>query len=172
MMNYLSEKWGIEEITTESIAELQQGTLRNNDYGAGALESKGGGLSSIPRGIVDVLARPFIWEISNPLTLASALEINFVLLLLFLNRSSVKSFFQRSLRHRLSTFILAFVLIYVLSVGIFENNIGLIARHRSLIFPFLFIMAYGYYHKRRPQIKRNLVHGMPGKLIGHAPTIH
>jgi hypothetical protein len=163
MMNYLSEKWGVEEITTESIAELQQGTLRHNDYGTGALEQKSGGFSSIPRGIVDVLARPFLWEGTSLLSLASALEINFVLLLLVMNRRAVTLFFSDSLRHRLSTFVLSFLVIYVLSVGMFENNIGLIARHRALIFPFLFLLAYGYYHqflagspfvrKRMPPIK-------------------
>jgi hypothetical protein len=149
MMNYLSEKWGIEDLSSESISELQSGTLRNNNYGSGALEQKSGGLSSIPRGVLDVLARPFIWEGTNPLALASSLEINFVLFLLYTNRRSVSTFLKESLRHRLSTFILAFLVIYILSVGLFENNIGLIARHRAIIFPFLFIMAYGYYHTPR-----------------------
>lgn len=159
LMSYLSAKWSVDDLSSESIAQLQSGTLRNNNYGTGALEQKSGGFATIPRGIVDVLARPFLWEGTNPLALASALEINFVLLLLFLNRRSLMIFLREGLRHRLSTFILSFVAIYVLSVGMFENNIGLIARHRSILFPFLFIMAYGYYYgerksKEKPQEKK------------------
>jgi len=156
MMNYLSEKWGIEDLSSESIAEIQQGSLRNNNYGTGALEEKSGGLASVPRGIVDVLARPFIWEIDSILALASAFEINFVLLLLFMSRQSVGRFLRESLKRRLSTFILAFVGIYILSVGLFENNIGLIARHRAIIFPFLFVMAFGYYYSK-DEVQRRMM---------------
>lgn len=144
LLNYLSDKWGVEDFTNESLTELQSGTLRYNNYGTAALEEKGGGITSIPRGILDVLARPFIWESGSLLTFASALEINSVLLLLWIRRRSVKLFFKNGLKHRLSTFVLSFVLIYVVSVGLFENNIGLIARHRSIIFPFLFLMAFAY----------------------------
>lgn len=161
LMNYLSSKWSVEDLSSESISQLQRGTLRNNNYGTGALEQKSGGFSSIPRGVVDVLARPFLWEGTNPLALASALEINLVLLLLYLNRRSLMMFLREGLRHRLSTFILAFVGIYILSVGMFENNIGLIARHRSILFPFLFIMAYGYYYS----IRRKPVAQFPQKTI-------
>ena len=144
MANYLSDLWGIEEFSNDELTELQRGTLRNSNYGTGALDSKGGGIASIPQGILDVLARPFLWEIRNFLTLASSLEINFVLLLLFIKRKSVFRFIRYSLSNRLSTFSLAFVLIYTITVGIFENNIGLIARHRIIILPFLFLMAFAY----------------------------
>ena len=144
MANYLADLWGIQEFSNDELIELQQGVLRNSNYGTGALEEKEGGLSSIPQGLLDVLARPFIWEVNNPLTLASAFEINFVLLLLFIKRKSVFHFIKNGLNHRLSTFSLSFVFIYVTTVGIFENNIGLIARHRIIIFPFLFLMAFAY----------------------------
>lgn len=144
ILNYISDQWGVEDFSNESITELQSDVLRNNDYGTGALEKKSGGLASVPRGVIDVLARPFLWESTNPLTLASALEINFMLLILFLNRKSVGQFIRYSLQNRLSTFALSFLFIYILSVGIFENNIGLIARHRTILFPFLFLMAYAY----------------------------
>jgi hypothetical protein len=144
LANYLSDQWGVEEFSNEELTELQSGTLRNNEYGTGVLDEKSGGIGSIPQGIVDVLARPFLWEIRNILTFASAIEINAVLFLLFWKRKSVVRFVKDSLTHRLSTFTLAFVFIYVVTVGLFENNIGLIARHRSIIFPFLFLMAFAY----------------------------
>lgn len=142
LFNFLAKEWGIEEFSTETISQLQSTTLHYNNYGGGALEQKSGGLASIPRGVIDVLARPFIWESRNLLSLASSFEITFVLVLLFVKRKSVLFFIKKSLDNKLSTFVLAFLIIYILSVGIFENNIGLIARHRALIFPFLFLMAY------------------------------
>jgi hypothetical protein len=159
ILNYISELWGVEDFSNESITELQSDVLRNNNYGTGALEQKSGGLASIPRGVIDVVARPFLWESSNLLSLATALEINFMLLILFLNRRSVLTFIRNSLKNRLSTFALSFIVIYVLSVGIFENNIGLIARHRTIMFPFLFLMAYSYAHvpKGRTNIKPTVV---------------
>lgn len=144
LLNYLSQEWGINEISNEELTELQQETLRHNDYGSGSLDEKQGGLSSIPRGVVDVLFRPFIWEIDNILSLASTIEINFVVILLLVKRKSVFQFIRNGLKHRLSTFALAFVGIYVVTIGLFENNIGIIARHRAIIFPFLFLMAFAY----------------------------
>ncbi|HYG19318.1 MAG TPA: hypothetical protein VD816_10320 [Ohtaekwangia sp.] len=170
ILNTLSAQWGLEEFSGDSIATLQQGVLRNNDFGTGALEQKSGGFTSIPRGVVDVLARPFLWEGTNLLTLASAIEINFALFLLLLNRRPLQRFLKDSLRHRLSTFVTAFVVIYVLSVGLFENNIGLIARHRTIIFPFLFLMAYGYYYQYHPVVNRLKRKIKPNPVRSHAPS--
>jgi hypothetical protein len=144
LLNYLSAEWGVEDLSNESIMEFQKGTLHYNNFGAASLEEKKGGFASIPRGALDVLARPFLWESRNILSFASAIEINFVLLLLIIKRKSVILFFKNGLRHRLSTFVLAFLGVYVLSVGLFENNIGLIARHRAILFPFLFLIAFAY----------------------------
>jgi hypothetical protein len=144
LLDLLGEKWRILEYDLEAIAELQDLTLRNNDYGTGALEEKSGGIASIPRGIVDVLARPFIWESRDITTFLAAVEINFMVLILLINIRSVGRFLGSTIVNKFSTFLVSFVLIYVVSTGIFENNVGLIARHRSILFPFLFLMAYGY----------------------------
>lgn len=144
LFDFLSEEWKIENISNETITELQAGTLRNNDYGTGALEEKSGGVESIPRGIVDVMMRPFIWETRDITTFFASLEISFMLIILFLKRRSLMLFIKSMVSNRLSTFVGAFVIIYVISAGLFENNIGLIARHRSIIFPFLFLAAYSF----------------------------
>lgn len=154
LLDFISADWKIESFDVETIEGLQRSTLRNNDYGSGALEEKSGGLSSIPRGIVDVLARPFIWETKDITTLLASLEITFMLSILFIKRYSLKRFVQSMLTNRLSTFVGAFTLIYIVSAGLFENNIGLIARHRSIIFPFLFLAAYSFQFVKVP--KRNL----------------
>ena len=184
LANYLSEEWGIEEYSNEELTELQSGTLRSNNYGSGALEEKSGGISSIPSGIVDVLARPFLWEIRNVFTAASAIEINAVLILLIIKRKSVGRFIKDSLSHRLSTFVLAFVFIYVVTVGLFENNIGLIARHRAIIFPFLFLMAFAYddkvqrsyqkfmWHKRKQAYEQELAKRQKNKGIDSANELN
>lgn len=144
LANYLSNEWGVEEFSNEELAELQSGTLKYNEFGSGVLDDKSGGITSIPSGIIDVLARPFLWEIRNVATAAASLEITALLILLFIKRKSIYEFISNCLVHRLSTFILAFVIIYAVTVGFFENNIGLIARHRAIIFPFLFVMAFSY----------------------------
>lgn len=144
LLNFISTEWKIESFDIETIEGLQETTLRNNDYGTGALEEKSGGIASIPRGIVDVLARPFLWETKDITTLLASLEISFMLIILFIKRKSLKLFVKSMLTNRLSTFVGAFVLIYIISAGLFENNIGLIARHRSIIFPFLFLAAFGF----------------------------
>lgn len=153
LLDYLGSEWRIESFDVESIAELQQSTLRNNNYGSGALDEKAGGLSSIPQGIVDVLARPFIWESRDLTTFLASVEITFMVCILLIRRRSVVLFIKSMLKIPLSTFIGAFVLIYIVSTGLFENNIGLIARHRSILFPFLFLASYsfGTYKVSRPQ---------------------
>lgn len=144
LFDFLSEEWKIESFDNETISALQEGTLGYNDYGRGALEEKSGGIESIPRGIVDVMMRPFIWETRDITTFLASLEISFMLIILFLKRRSLTLFIKSMVSIRLSTFVGAFVIIYVISAGLFENNIGLIARHRSIIFPFLFLAAYSF----------------------------
>ncbi len=154
ILNYLSQQWGVESLDADSLSEFQESTQRNNNYGDGALEEKTGGLSSIPRGIVDVLARPFLWEVRNFSTLLSSLEITTLLLLLWSNRKSVSRFFKTALNKKISTFILAFITIYVVSAGLVMNNIGLIARHRAILFPFFILMAFSY--SRKPVAPRKI----------------
>lgn len=144
MLEYLGSEWRIEEFDAESIEQFQQNTLRNNYYGSGALDEKGGGLASIPQGIIDVLARPFIWETRDITTFLASIEITFMVVTLWIRRRSVALFFKSMLNTPLSTFIGSFVIIYVISAGLFENNIGLIARHRSILFPFLFLAAFSF----------------------------
>lgn len=157
LLDFISADWKIESFDVETIEGLQKSTLRNNDYGTGALEEKSGGLASIPRGIVDVLARPFIWETKDITTLLASLEITFMLSILFIKRRSLQMFVKSMLTNRLSTFVGAFTLIYIVSAGLFENNIGLIARHRSIIFPFLFLAAYSFQYL--PVVRRKLSPG-------------
>jgi hypothetical protein len=144
LLGFLGEKWQIESFDAETISELQQITLKNNNYGTGALEEKRGGITAVPRGVLDVLARPFIWESRDLTSLLASFEISFMLFIIFKQRQSVALFLNDSLRNPLSIFIVSFLVIYIVSTGLFENNIGLIARHRSIIFPFLFLIAFSY----------------------------
>lgn len=148
IFNYISANYEVEVLDAESVAEFQNKHLRNNNYGGSKLEQKSGGLASIPRGMVDILMRPFLWEINNFSSLLASLEINLMLFLVYRNFSVVKRFVKNAFKDNLSKFILSFVVLFAAITGLVENNLGLIARHRSILFPLVFAMVFHYSKKQ------------------------
>lgn len=94
-------------------------------------------------GIVNVLFRPFLWEARSIPSIISALELAFFWFLVVWKRESVAQFVREHRKTRLFWFAGLFVLSYVILIGMTMGNLGLIARQRVHLFPFILMFICG-----------------------------
>jgi hypothetical protein len=107
-------------------------------YSLGALDGSFASMMRLgPAAINVALFRPYLWEVSNPLMLASSLEslifLVVVVLILFSGNASIKSLFRNSN----ITFTLLFSIVFAFAVGVSTFNFGTLARYKIPLLPFL-----------------------------------
>lgn len=124
-----------------------QGT--RNDYGGSSVAPVGSGLAAVPMAIVNTSMRPFIWEAHNSAALVSAIELMALWVYLSFRRRGIAEGLRRCRSNRVLRFSGAMSIIYVVALGLTLANLGLMARQRSLLFPFLFMFVeLGELHRR------------------------
>jgi hypothetical protein len=97
-------------------------------------------LAGIPLALVNIMLRPFLFEAHNFMALLTALEITAFWMIVWVRRKTFV-YAIRNWRHdRLLRVAIPFVLFYSIALGMAVNNMGLIARQRIFIFPFLFLL--------------------------------
>ena len=98
------------------------------------------GIAGTPMALLNVLFRPLPWEATNIMVLFSSLEGAALWTLIWLRRKHL----GRVLRHwrsdRLVGMALSFIVMYAVALGLIISNLGIIARQRVFIFPFLFLL--------------------------------
>lgn len=97
------------------------------------------GWSGVPLGITNVLFRPLPWEARNIPSLMASLEIYGMWIVLLMRRRSVVRALREWRSHRLLCFGLIFCAMYTVGLGMQVVNLGIIARQRMFLFPFLFL---------------------------------
>ncbi|MDX1383095.1 MAG: hypothetical protein R3190_05580 [Thermoanaerobaculia bacterium] len=99
--------------------------------------------AGVPMAFVNIWMRPFLWEAHNLTALFAAAEITAFWGLVLWRRRETWAALRNWRRHRLLRFGLPFLLGYTLMIGIAFGNLGIIARQRTLIFPFMlmFLLA-------------------------------
>lgn len=105
-----------------------------SQVGAGGLGWRGAAI-----GFVNVLFRPFPWEVRNVTYLISSLEVWGFWLLFGVYRRNVLQTVRGWRADRLVAMSASFVLLYATTLGMTVGNLGIIARQRVFLFPFLFI---------------------------------
>jgi hypothetical protein len=137
---YSMKSVGLEEFDVEGVTSYVEEDASRKTEGNTSVEAVSVGITGIPVAAANVLFRPFIWEISNSMVLLSSLEIMTLWGIVFWRRKNL----IRSLRHwrsdRLLRLSLAFILIYSVSLGLMIVNIGIMARQRIFLFPFIFLL--------------------------------
>ncbi|GAA5033454.1 hypothetical protein GCM10011506_25760 [Marivirga lumbricoides] len=111
-------------------------------YALGELDGTFGSMIRLaPQAVNVALFRPYIWEVSNPLMLLSAIEALFLFFLfarlLWRNKFSDV---MASVRTPIILFCLLFSIIFAFGVGISTYNFGTLSRYRIVMVPF-FVMA-------------------------------
>lgn len=147
-----SEVGGADIETIQGYVEYSAGQA---NQGGSAIGTTGTGLTAIPMSIVNVLFRPFIWEVHNVSSLFSAVEVLLMWGIIIARRRQLKYVMRIWRRHRTLRFAVPAVLLYVVALGMNLANLGIIARQRTLIFPlfFLIVEAGTMFMPRRKTVK-------------------
>lgn len=131
---------------------FQTGRDAGSGYTLGELDGTFGGMLRLaPRAINVSLFRPYLWEVSNPLMLLSALE-SLVLLLFALRlvwRKGIGIF--ASFKNPDISFAFIFSLIFAFAVGISSFNFGTLVRYKIPMLPFFVLALVLINHENRPR---------------------
>jgi hypothetical protein len=137
VVNNALSQLGVDEVGgTQAFIERRGG---NTEVGGSRIE-RPTGVFAVPMAFINVLARPFPWEARNPMSLLSALEMTVLWIYAFRNRKRLADALRRWRTDRLIRVALMLALVLTLAYGLNYGNLGIIARQRVVILPFLFIV--------------------------------
>lgn len=136
---------GVSDIT--EVGDFAESQRRKSSYGGSEITIAQGPLGFI-QAPLNVLLRPFPWEVNSFLQVISFFDIYFIWFLVFKNWSAVKRAFFSVRRDRLIAFCFVFIALFAVGAGLALVNIGLIARQRIILYPFMFMIIYAYSDKR------------------------
>lgn len=125
-----------------------------NSARGGSIVTTGTGAVGVLMGLGNVLFRPLPWEVDNFATLVASLEIWGFWLLLWLHRKNAILVVKQFRSSRLAAMGVPFVLLYATSFGLAIANLGIIARQRIYLFPFLFLLFVEMQRRVRPSLAR------------------
>ncbi|RDV16077.1 hypothetical protein DXT99_05245 [Pontibacter diazotrophicus] len=107
-----------------------------------------------PLAFFNILLRPFLWEVYNPVTFVAAIENTFVLILLLLFCWDA---FRNKIRFSSNNYLLPATVCYILLMGILlaysMPNFGTLSRYRIVFLPFLLYLLF-----LSPSTNRLLLH--------------
>ena len=100
---------------------------------------------------VNIWMRPFPWDVHNVMSLFSALEVLFLWAFAATRYKVVLLALRRWRKDRLLAYCVPLLGGYTLMIGLTFANLGIIARQRSPLFPFVFMLftAAGAYAGKR-----------------------
>ena len=113
-------------------------------------------LKVAPLAIITTLFRPFIFEVSNPLMLLSALEGTYIIYLfgLILVRTGIVNAFRIISQNPMVSFCLIFSLIFAFAVGIATSNFGTLVRYKIPCIPFFMTALFIIRHQSQVLVVR------------------
>ncbi len=139
----MSRELGIDQPDLEGVEEYinQQSdfTLR----GGSNLGNTPSGLAGIPQALVNIWARPFPWEAHNLMNLFASAEIMSLWWLAWRHRRGLKVVLKTWWKQRLLAFGVLLIFGYSVIIGLTFGNLGIIARQRTPMFPFVFLVLTG-----------------------------
>lgn len=136
---------GVEDVS--EVTEFAQETQRKSSYGGSEISISQGPLKFI-QAPINILLRPFPWEVGGFLQIISFFDIYFIWFLAFRNWNSVKRAVLMIRKDRLIAFCFIFIGLFAVGGGLALVNLGLIARQRIILYPFMFMIIYAYSDKR------------------------
>lgn len=98
------------------------------------------GWTSAPIALVNILFRPFPWEARSVTTLVASAEVWGLWTIAILRRKNIVAAVRQWRSSRLLAFSLIFIPIYAVMLGLVVVNMGIIARQRIFLFPFIFLL--------------------------------
>jgi hypothetical protein len=133
-------QFGLADADLEGMVEFVQ--FRSGQTERGGSNIGGGtlGPAAIPLAPLNVWMRPFPWEAHNLTSAFAAAELVLFWFLVWKRRRSVLFALRHWRKHRLLRFGLPLLAVYTLMIGITFANLGIIARQRAPVFPFMIVL--------------------------------
>lgn len=136
---------GVTDIT--EVTNFAEDQRKKSSYGGSEISISEGPIAFI-QAPINILLRPFPWEVTSILQVISFLDIYIIWFLVFRNWKAVKRSLLSIRRDRLMAFSFVFIGLFAVGAGLALVNIGLIARQRIILYPFMFMIIYAYSDKR------------------------
>jgi hypothetical protein len=133
-------QFGLESADFEGMKEFIAWRSEQTLQGRSSIGGVPIGVAGVPMAFVNVWMRPFLWEAHNATSAFAALEIAVFWLLVWQRRAAVRYALKNWRHHRLLRFSVPFLLFYTLMIGMAFGNLGIIARQRAPIFPFMLML--------------------------------
>jgi hypothetical protein len=132
------QRLGVES-DIDAMAEFAEDRAGRTQTGGSRIEMVSGP-AAVPMAFVNVLMRPFLWEVRNPVMLLSAVEMLALWWMLWQRRGAGVSLFTQWRRSRLLLFAVPAAAMLTVFYGSFVSNLGILARQRVVILPLLFML--------------------------------
>lgn len=128
---------GFDMLNFQEVDDYLQARGSASAYGGSAVQT------GIIAGLVNVLMRPFPWEAGGIASMIAAAEILSLYGIALWKREEIAAFFRSHRRSRFVWFGIVFIFLYALLTGMALGNLGLIARQRVHLFPFVLMLFAG-----------------------------
>jgi hypothetical protein len=139
-LRFATSYMGIQEWGLEGLQSYVETDPSRRALGKTNVTAIGVSLLQTPLAAVNVFFRPFPWEVTNIMVLASSLEVIGFLILVAMRRHNLVRSFRHWRSDRLLRLAVIFTVLYPVALGMMVVNMGIIARQRVLLFPFLFVL--------------------------------
>ncbi|MEJ0054743.1 MAG: hypothetical protein WDN75_03310 [Bacteroidota bacterium] len=131
---------------------FQTGRDAGSGYTLGELDGTFQSMLRLAPSSINVsLFRPYLWEVSNPLMLLTAIEsfifLILVIIIFFRHGFGILKVFQNPD----ISFCLIFTLIYAFAVGVSSFNFGTLARYKIPLMPFFALAIVLIYNENKPR---------------------
>lgn len=172
----MAQQFGI-EADLEGLQEFVTYRGGQTLEGGSRLEGRPSGVLALLKGFVNIWMRPFPWDVHNLMALFACMEVLFLWWLAWRHRKGLRLAFKAWWRDRMLSFAAPLLFGYTVMIGLTFANLGIIARQRSPLFPFLFILltaagtvALGYRRSpRRLKLPERRAGSAGGRASGGRP---
>lgn len=131
------ERLGVEP-DIDAMVEFAEDRAGRTQTGGSRIEAVSGP-AAVPMAFVNVLMRPFIWEVRNPVMLLSTVEMLALWWMMWRSRRAGAQLLTRWRSSRLLLFAVPAAAMLTIFYGAFVSNLGILARQRVVILPLLFM---------------------------------
>ena len=133
---------GLADTDLEGMVEFAAYTQAQTASGGSNIGAPSGVLAP-GQAVINLWFRPFPWEVRSVPSAASAAEILLLLGVVWYRRRELRTSLRYWRHHRMLRFAIVLLAAYTLMLGLSFSNLGIIARQRAPMFPFLLIMLMG-----------------------------
>jgi len=132
--------FGIDRADLEGMQEFQAVRAQNTLIGGSSLGSLPSGIRGLPAAFVNAWVRPFPWEVRGLISLLPMIELWVLWWFIWRKRRPLLSAISHWRENQLLRFALVAIVGYTLMIGYTFGNLGIIARQRTPMFVFVFII--------------------------------